>query len=63
MGGGVSTFGWGVYTVLPNAVTFVVTRVGGTRKGPDNLFFKPGTQVRFCGNSFVSMTTPTLLRV
>ena len=55
--------GGGVYSVLPNTVTFVVTRVGGTQRGPDNLFFKPGTQVRFCDNSFVSMTTPTLLRV
>ena len=54
--------GGGVYSVLPNTVTFVVTRVGFT-KGLDNLFFKPGTRVRFCDNSFVSMTTPTLLRV
>ena len=53
----------GVYSVLPNTVTFVVTKVRGTQRGPDNLFFKPGTRVRFCDNSFVSMTTPTLLRV
>ena len=54
--------GGGVYSVLPNTVTFVVTRVGFT-KGLDNLFFRPGTQVRLCDNSFVSMTTPTFLRV
>ena len=60
---GVSTYEWGVYSVLPNIVTFVVTRVGEYTKGPNNLFFKPGTRVRFCDNSFVSMTTPTLLRV
>ena len=54
--------GRGVYSVLPNTVTFVVTRVEFT-KGLDDLFFKPGTRVRFCDNSFVSMTTPTLLRV
>ena len=62
-GWGVSTFRWGVYSVLPDIVTFVITRVWGFTKGPDNLFFKPGTRVRFCDNSFVSMTTPTLLRV
>ena len=44
-GWGVSTFGWGVYSVLPNIVTFVVTRVGGTQRAPTILFFEPGTRV------------------
>ena len=36
---------------------------GGYTKGPNNLFFKPGTRVRFYDNLSVFMTTPTLLRV
>ena len=62
MGGGCPLLGGGLLST-PQQCDICDYKSGGYTKGPNNLFFKPGTRVRFCDNSFVSMTTPTLLRV